>query len=146
MARRRADGSLTVLEARFVEEYLVDLNATQAANRAGYKTDKSRRIGHDLVNRPCIAAEIARRLVTLSVKLEATHEQVRSKLLVIAFDPRADGEGGPTPDQRISALREYGKLQGWYTERHHHTGGLTLEQLLAGADRKEAEEKRGTTQ
>lgn len=35
---------LTDKEARFVEEYLIDLNATQAAIRAGYSKDAARNI------------------------------------------------------------------------------------------------------
>jgi phage terminase small subunit len=36
---------LTDKQARFVEEYLVDLNATQAAVRAGYSEDSAGRWG-----------------------------------------------------------------------------------------------------
>ena len=36
---------LTAKQSRFVEEYLVDLNATQAAIRAGYSPDSAREIG-----------------------------------------------------------------------------------------------------
>ena len=38
---------LTPKQARFVEEYLVDLNATQAAIRAGYSESTARAIGYE---------------------------------------------------------------------------------------------------
>ena len=38
-------GALTPKQNRFVEEYLIDLNATQAAIRAGYSKNSARQIG-----------------------------------------------------------------------------------------------------
>lgn len=52
--------SLTAKEARFVEEYLVDLNATQAAIRAGYAPASARQTASRKLSRVNIAAEIAR--------------------------------------------------------------------------------------
>lgn len=43
---------LTAKQQRFVEEYLVDLNATQAAIRAGYSTDTAGAIGHENLKKP----------------------------------------------------------------------------------------------
>lgn len=49
----------TAKERRFVEEYLVDLNATQAALRAGYSARSARAQGGELLQRPKVAAAIA---------------------------------------------------------------------------------------
>lgn len=43
---------LTTKQQRFVEEYLVDLNATQAAIRAGYSADTAGAIGHENLKKP----------------------------------------------------------------------------------------------
>ena len=145
MGRRRGDGTLSARQQRFVEEYLIDLNAQQAAKRAGYAIERNRACGSDLLAHPDIAREINRRLLLLASELHVDALQLRSFFARIAFDPRQEASGGPSFDQRIAAGREYGKLMGWYTEHHHHTGGLTLEQLLAGADRKEVEERDGET-
>ena len=56
---------LTAKQARFVDQYLIDLNATQAAIRAGYKKHTAGQIGHELLKKPEIidaidAAKIAR--------------------------------------------------------------------------------------
>lgn len=40
---------LTAKQARFVEEYLIDLNATQAAKRAGYSEKTARAQGNRLL-------------------------------------------------------------------------------------------------
>jgi phage terminase small subunit len=50
---------LTRKQARFVEEYLADLNAAQAAIRAGYSAKTARVIGHENLTKPDIAAAIA---------------------------------------------------------------------------------------
>lgn len=50
---------LTPKQARFVEEYLIDLNATQAAIRAGYSVHQARSIGHQNLLKPAIAEAIA---------------------------------------------------------------------------------------
>ncbi|MBM3606484.1 MAG: terminase small subunit [Alphaproteobacteria bacterium] len=50
---------LTAKQARFVDEYLVDLNATQAAIRAGYSAQQARSIGHQNLLKPAIAEAIA---------------------------------------------------------------------------------------
>lgn len=51
--------SLTAKQARFVEEYLIDLNATQAAIRAGYSEKTARQSGAENLSKPDIAEAIA---------------------------------------------------------------------------------------
>ena len=50
---------LTPREERFVGEYLIDLNATQAAIRSGYSAKSARQIGAENLSKPYIAAAIA---------------------------------------------------------------------------------------
>jgi phage terminase small subunit len=51
---------LTDRQKRFAAEYLMDLNATQAAIRAGYSEKSADVEGHQLKNHPLVAEEIAR--------------------------------------------------------------------------------------
>ncbi|OZI09168.1 hypothetical protein BWI93_05325 [Siphonobacter sp. BAB-5385] len=55
---------------RFVEEYCVDCNATQAALRAGYSAKSARQIGSENLSKPYIVAEIKRRLDALAMTAE----------------------------------------------------------------------------
>jgi len=55
-----ASGALTPKQQRFVDEYLIDLNATQAAIRAGYSQQTARQIGAENLSKPVIAAAIAK--------------------------------------------------------------------------------------
>lgn len=49
---------LTPKQARFVKEYLIDLNATQAAIRAGYSKRTANRIASENLSKPVIQAAI----------------------------------------------------------------------------------------
>lgn len=51
-------GKLTPKQAMFVKEYLIDLNATQAAIRAGYSARTADRIGPELLGKTSIAEAI----------------------------------------------------------------------------------------
>ncbi len=51
---------LTPKQQRFVEEYLIDLNATRAAGRAGYSEKTARQIGSENLSKPAIQEAIAR--------------------------------------------------------------------------------------
>lgn len=53
------DRPLTDLQERFALEYLVDLNATRAAERAGSKADDLAVAGHEFLRNPKVAERIA---------------------------------------------------------------------------------------
>ncbi|ETU81128.1 terminase small subunit [Pseudomonas paraeruginosa] len=50
--------ALTAKQRRFVAEYLLDLNATQAAIRAGYSKNRASEIGYQLLQKPDITSSI----------------------------------------------------------------------------------------
>jgi phage terminase small subunit len=80
--------ALAPKQARFVEEYLVDLNATQAAIRAGYKHPDVQ--GPRLLGNVRVAAAIQARRAKLSKKIEVTQERVLQELARIAFSDTRD--------------------------------------------------------
>ncbi len=53
------DKTLTPKQAAFIREYLIDLNATAAAKRAGYSERTAHVIGNENLSKPEIAAAIA---------------------------------------------------------------------------------------
>lgn len=81
---------LTEKQKRFVQEYLVDLNATAAAKRAGYSEKSASRIAVELLNKTQVSAEIEKRRASLRNKLEITQEKVLEELAAIAFANGAD--------------------------------------------------------
>lgn len=62
------DKKLTLKQARFVDEYMIDGNATQAAIRSGYSKRTAGRIGAENVTKPVIREEIEIRRRLLSEK------------------------------------------------------------------------------
>lgn len=77
--------SLTAKQQRFVKEYLVDLNATQAAVRAGYSAKTAAEIGAENLRKPQIAEEVTKRQGKISERLEITQEMVVAELAKIGF-------------------------------------------------------------
>jgi phage terminase small subunit len=76
---------ITEKQKRFAQEYLVDLNATAAAIRAGYSPKTATEQGSRLLTNVKVQEEIQRRQVKLQNKLEITQERVIEELAAIAF-------------------------------------------------------------
>ena len=81
---------LTAKQIRFVDEYMVDFNATQAAIRAGYSEKTANTIGAQNLAKLSIQAEISRRQKDLQRRTEVTQERVVKELARIAFANMAD--------------------------------------------------------
>lgn len=80
---------MTPKRVRFAAEYLVDLNATQAAIRAGYSEKTARAIGSELLTFPDIQAAIAEGRAKLNKTTEMDAEEWRRRVSVLArFDVR----------------------------------------------------------
>ena len=81
---------LTAKQKRFVEEYLIDLNATQAAIRAGYKVDNARQTATENLAKPYIAEAIEKALAERSRRTGINQDRVVQELAKIAFVNIAD--------------------------------------------------------
>ncbi len=77
-------------QQRFVDEYLIDLNATQAAIRAGYSKQTAYSQGQRLLKHVEIAPLIASRKQAHADKLDITAERVLRELALIGFANMAD--------------------------------------------------------
>ena len=77
--------ALTDKQARFVAEYLVDLNATQAAIRAGYSPDTAYSIGSENLKKPEIAAAVDEGRQASLRALGITRERVLEEMARIGF-------------------------------------------------------------
>lgn len=73
------------MQAAFIAEYLVDLNATQAAIRAGYSARTAHAAGNRLLKEPEIAAAIAEAMAKRSEKTGITAERVLEEFAKIGF-------------------------------------------------------------
>lgn len=68
---------LTAKQRRFVQEYLIDLNATQAAIRAGYSKKSAHSIGPENLEKPEIKQAIDERLKQIDEEKTADAKEIR---------------------------------------------------------------------
>jgi hypothetical protein len=71
-------------QQRFIDEYLVDLNATQAAIRAGYSKRCAAETGYDLLRNPHIAAAVAEAQQQRAKRTHITQDEVLKRWAEIA--------------------------------------------------------------
>ena len=76
---------MTKKQKRFVEEYLIDLNATQAAIRAGYSPATAGSIGQENLTKPEIHAAISKAMAEHSKRTGVSVDRVIKELAKIAF-------------------------------------------------------------
>lgn len=100
----RTKGALNPRQLRFVDEYMVDMNATQAAIRSGYSKRSASEQGYDLLRHPQIALAIEAKRKELAHKAGVTVERVLSELSRIAF---SDVRRLYHEDGRIKAPHEW---------------------------------------
>jgi phage terminase small subunit len=97
---------LTAKQQRFVDEYLIDLNATQAAIRAGYSEKTARQIGEQNLSKLDIQEAIRARMKDREQRTKITQDMVLQEYAKIAFlDPRRfyDENGALIPVQKLPA-------------------------------------------
>lgn len=95
--------ALTAKQRRFVDEYLIDLNATQAAIRAGYSEKTARAQGHRLLTDVDIASAVQEAQASRAERTEITQDAVLRELAKIGFANmqdymRAGSDGDPYLD------------------------------------------------
>ena len=83
-------GKLTEKQQKFCDEYLIDLNATQAAIRAGYSEKNADKIGSQLLGKTRVAEYIQERKRDRIERTEITQDMVLKELAIIAFSNAAD--------------------------------------------------------
>lgn len=109
-AARLASGELTPKQKRWVAEYLVDLDATKAALRAGYKPASARATGHRLSQLPEVQAQVRAAQAKVTAQLEVTAKDVLAELAKVGMDP----EISPV---KVRALELLGKHFQLFVER-----------------------------
>lgn len=126
---------LTPKQQRFVAEYLVDLNATQAAIRAGYSTRTAGSVGSENLKKPEIAAAVQAERAKLASRTGISQDYVLSRLKenaerAMQAVPMMDDDGGSLGIFRYDgavanrALELIGKHLGLFTEKVEHSGSV----------------------
>ena len=133
-------GKLTKKNEVFCDEYLIDLNATQAAIRAGYSVESAGSIGSELLKKPEIRARIDRAMAERSKRTGINADRVLLELGKIAFVnaidsvkvkviPGEDGDGVEREVRladKLKALELCGKHLGMFKDSPDSTAPVTV--------------------
>ncbi len=108
---------LTARQTRFVEEYMIDLNASAAARRAGYSMKTAHRQGQENLQKPAIRQAIEAKQEEIANAPGA----VSAEWIIGEMRKVAAGENTNTRD-RLKALELLGKIQGLFVDRKEVSG------------------------
>jgi phage terminase small subunit len=108
---------LTAKMERFVEEYMIDLNASEAVVRAGYKTRNKNKMGAELLRHPLVRQKVDELKGERRDRLELTSDYVINKLVDIVEKTE---RGNPTAALR--GLELLGKHLGLYRDKQEISG------------------------
>ena len=120
---------MTPRSSDFVDEYLVDLNATQAAIRAGYSEKTAYSIGQRLLKNVEVQKMIANRMEERSKRTEITQDRVLTDIELIKQDAMrkaSDKNGNEAMINHTSALKAC-ELQGRHLQMWNDKVALTIE-------------------
>lgn len=115
---------ITAKQQRFVDEYLVDLNATQAAVRAGYSNRTAKQQGQRLLTNADLQASVASASASRSERTKVTADTV---LLRLAEALEADLADLYDDEQNLKPVKEWPPI--W---RKGLVAGLEVEELFEG--------------
>lgn len=120
MSENKEEFTYTSKELAFCDEYLIDMNATQAAIRAGYSEASARSIGSEIMQKPHIKVLIHKRMRERSERVKRTGDDVINDIYTLGKKAEEKGEL-PTA---LNALVWEGKAHGSFTEKVEHSGAI----------------------
>lgn len=139
---------LTTRQKRFVDEYLIDLNATQAAIRAGYSVKTAGQIGQENLKKPEIRSRIDEQLEQIHNERTADVQEVLEYLTSVMRGEKTDetlrfiGEGFQekiditvSSKDRLKAAELIGKRYGMFADKLSLDAAVPV--IISGADQLE---------
>ena len=130
--------NLTPKQARFVEEYLLDLNAAAAARRAGYSEKTADSIAAQLLSKTKVFEAVQSAVAARSAKTEITAEYVLENLKRLS--ERCMGEEEFAPSAAARALELLGKHLGLFSDRVELSGSLSVLGVLGDLTKRVGDE------
>ena len=138
-----AEKKLTAKQKRFCDEYLIDMNITQAAIRAGYSKKTAYAIGQENLKKPTLQNYIDKRMEEKEKELIADQNEVlkyltsvircqsRSSVVVVEnigdyMSEAREMEKAPDEKERLKAAELLGKAHGIFTDRVEQTVDMDL--------------------
>lgn len=144
--------TMTKKQQRFVTEYLIDLNATQAAIRAGYSEKTARFIGAENLSKPYIRKAIDEQLEQIQSDKIADVEEImvyltsvlrgQAESTVVVVEGTGDGcsqartiTKAPDEKERLKAAELLGKRYGMFSDKMSLEGVVPV--IISGEDQLE---------
>ena len=123
---------LTDKQSKFIKEYAVDLNATQAAIRAGYSEDTAQQMGSENLSKPVIADAIAKQQAKHAERCDVTIDSLTDELNEAIAMSRSQED----PNALRAAVMSKAKIHGLDINKFDGTvkGEVTLIGLMAEID------------
>jgi phage terminase small subunit len=121
---------LTPKQQMFVREYLIDLNGTQAAIRAGYSAKTARQIAEETLSKPYIIEAVQAGMDRRAKKINLTGDDILANIARLA-------QKAEDMDDTSNALRAnelLGKHLKLFTDRIEQSGNIQLT-VSSGIDR-----------
>lgn len=127
--------ALTAKQQMFVAEYLIDLNATQAAIRAGYSKRTAEWQGPQLLGKTHVSAAIQQAMNERAKRIKRTADDVLADILAVKNDAVqivSDRDGNKVMADRGAALKALeleGKHYKMFTDKVEHSGEVKTPEL-----------------
>lgn len=126
---------MTEKQKKFCDEYLIDLNATQAAIRAGYSKRTAYSIGVENLRKPEIQNYLERRQRERQERTEIDQDLIIKHLAMIGLLELTDSKmitGIVKASDKIKALELLGKHNGMFTDKISVTTAIPV--VITGGD------------
>lgn len=131
-------------QQKFADEYLIDLNATRAAIRAGYSPKSAAQQGCELLKNPKVSAYVEARMAELSRRTGVNQERIIRELARIAFVDPAKLANLDEATVRSSATEDdTAAIQSVKVKRSSSDTGESVEREIRFADKTRALELLG---
>lgn len=141
--------NMTAKQQRFCDEYLIDLDGTKAAIRAGYSPRTAAAIASENLRKPKLQQYIAERMAEKEKQLIADQDEVlryltavlrgesESEIVVVVSSGDFMTEAkrvkkAPDEKERLKAAELLGKRYGLYTDKMDVTGAVPV--VITGED------------
>jgi len=127
-------------QQKFCHEYLIDLNATQAAIRAGYSQNTAKEIGCENLTKPNIQKYISELQIELQKKVKITPESVIAELAKIGFSNVKSFVNGNNSILELKHLEDdvTAAVSGVETTVKEYEGNVTTTTKLRFHDKRQA--------
>ncbi len=135
---------MTQKQKRFCDEYLIDLNATQAAVRAGYSERTAYSIGQRMLKNVEVknyiddqlqqirSAKVAEAAEVMEYLTSVMRGETTSSVLALCGDGCQEViEKTPDEKERLKAAELIGKRYGIFAEKLEHSGGVDVNNPFA---------------